>query len=392
MPGELRVLMVIDSLGRGGSETSLATLAPYLPAVGVRLDVAYLHERDGVRAELEAAGAAVHPALWRGDLARSAWALGALVQELRPDLVHTTLFESDLTGRAAAVAGRVPVVTSLVNDSWSPAQRSEPGVRPWKVRTAQLLDAVTARSVVRFHALTREIARSVPPRLGVPASRVEVVRRGRDEHRLGRRTPDRRAAARRSMGLDGDGPVVLAVGRQEHQKGFDVLLEAMAALTGRWPGAVAVVAGREGNATPALRQRVAALGLDDRVRFLGERADVADLLCGADVAAFPSRREGMPGAVLEAMALEAPIVTTGTAAAREVLGDAPPALLVPVDDAAALAAALADTLAHPDAAAGRATAARRRFEDHFTIERVADGMRDFYDHALAATRWPATRR
>lgn len=386
------MLTVIDSLARGGSESSLAALAPYLPDVGVQLEVAYLHEREGLRSDLEAAGAVVHPAAWRGGMAGTARDLARLVRARRPDLVHTTLFQSDLCGRVAAAASGVPVVTSLVTDSWGPAHYAEPGVRRWKVRGAQLLDAATARAVVRFHALSNEIARAVAPRLGVRSSRVEVVHRGRDQHRLGRRTPERSAVARQALGVTGDGPVILAVGRQEHPKGLDVLVDALAVLVEDWPAAVLVVAGREGNATPALRQQVHDLGLEARVQFLGERPDVPDLLCGADVAAFPSRREGMPGAVIEAMALEAPVVSTDTPAAREVLGDDPPALLVPIGDAGALAGALAATLRDPAGAAVRVAAARRRFDEHFTIERAAEGMRRFYDHALAASRWPRRRR
>ena len=115
----LHVLYLIDSLAGGGAERSLAALAPAYAARDLRLTVAYLHERPGVRADLEAAGAAVRSLEGPWGLAGAAARARRLVAATRPDLVHTTLFEADLVGRAAA--GRVPVVTSLVNDAYGAA-------------------------------------------------------------------------------------------------------------------------------------------------------------------------------------------------------------------------------------------------------------------------------
>ena len=105
-----------------------------------------------------------------------------------------------------------------------------------------------------------------------------------------------------------------------------------------------------------------------------------ELLCAADVFALPSRWEGLPGGVLEAMALEVPIVATDIAPVREVVGLTGCARLVPPDDAEALAAALASVLRDPRAAAAEAcvAAGRDRFLEHFTTERVAAEMLRFY--------------
>ena len=139
----LHVLYLIDSLAGGGAERSLAALAPAYAARDLRLTVAYLHERPGVRADLEAAGAAVRSLEGPWGLAGAAARARRLVAATRPDLVHTTLFEADLVGRAAA--GRVPVVTSLVNDAYGAAQADAPGLRRWKLGAARLLDAVSAQ-------------------------------------------------------------------------------------------------------------------------------------------------------------------------------------------------------------------------------------------------------
>jgi glycosyltransferase involved in cell wall biosynthesis len=372
----MRVFYLIDSLVGGGAEQSLAALAPHYRALGIDLDVAYLHERDGVRGALEGAGARVYPPSRGEHLPGAVRRARQLLRARRPDVVHTTLYEADVAGRIAGALARVPVVTSLVNTNYGPEHFANPGIAAWRLRAAQLVDVATARRVVRFHAVSSSVADDMAPRLHVPRERIDVVPRGREPGALGTRTFGRRDAARAALGIARDEPLVVAVGRQEHQKGFDVLLDAFVTVRRAKPAARLVVAGREGNATHALRTDAPG------VEFLGHRDDVADLLCAADVFAFPSRWEGMPGGVIEAMALEAPIVASDIVPVREVLGDPAPARLVPPDDAAQLAAAILATIDDPQANE-RAAAARARFLERFTIERVAAEMLRFYERALA---------
>jgi glycosyltransferase involved in cell wall biosynthesis len=381
----VRILYLIDSLAAGGAERSLAALAPAYAERDLRLTVGYLHERPGVRAELEAAGAEVRPLAGRWGMAGAVRRARGLLAATRPDLVHTTLFEADLVGRAAA--GRVPVVTSLVNDAYGATQADAPGMAGWKLGAARLLDAASARRVARFHAISGHVAELMAARLRLPRERIEVVPRGRDPVALGTRSAARRAAARAALGVEPGAPLLLAAARHEHQKGLDVLLAAFPAVAEAAPGARLAVAGRDGNQTPRLRAAAERSGLGGAVRFLGARGDVAELLCAADVFVVPSRWEGFGSVLLEAMALEAPIVASDLPAVREVVGD--DALLVPPDRPDALAAAVTAALADPDGAVRRAARARERFLATFTIDRVADGMAGFYRRALAGRARPA---
>jgi glycosyltransferase involved in cell wall biosynthesis len=378
----VRVLYLIDSLVPGGAESSLAALAPYYPERGVELEVAYLHDRPGLHEQFEAAGARLTSLAGLGGRRGSLRRTAALVRRRRPDLVHTTLFEADIAGRIAAAVARVPVVSSLVNVGYGPEQRKDPGIRLGRLLGSQVADLATARVVRRFHAVSREVAEVMARRLLLPRSRIDVVPRGRDPAALGARTPERRARARAELGAGPDDRLLLAVARQEYQKGLDTLLRALPLVAAEIPQARLMIAGREGNQTPTLQALAAELGLGDSVSFLGGRSDVADLLCAADVFVFPTRREGFPGAVLEAMALEAPIVATAIPTVSEAVVAGEHALLVPVDDAGALAAATVATLRSPEAARQRAKAARDRFYDHFTIERAAAGMVRLYERAL----------
>jgi glycosyltransferase involved in cell wall biosynthesis len=379
----VHVLYVIDSLTPGGAERSLAALAPHLAARGVRLDVAYLQPRVGLQAELRAAGAELWSLDGRGGRIGWLWRVRRLAAERRPDLLHTTLFEADIAGRTAGWSRRLPVVSSLVNLAYGPEQAGR-GVARWKLRGAQLADAATARSVTRFHAVSRHVAEQMGRRLRLPAERIDVVPRGRDHRLLGSRTPQRRHAARAGLGLDAGTPLVLAAARHEAQKGLDTLVEAFAAVHGELPDAKLALAGRDGAQTPRLRAAVERLGLGQAVRFLGARDDVPELLCGADLFVLPSRWEGLPGAVLEAMALEAPVVASDLPMVREAVTDGVTARLVPVDRPAALAAAILEVLGDPAAAAARAARGRADFLDRFTIERAADGMVALYRRAMSS--------
>jgi glycosyltransferase involved in cell wall biosynthesis len=379
----VRVLYVIDSLAAGGAERSLAALAPRYRERGVDLEVAYLHDRPGIQDDLRAAGARLHSLAGAGG--RPGWAVRAraLIRRRDPDLVHTTLFEADVAGRTAGWLTGRPVVSSLVTVAYGPNQAEQAGVRSWKLEGARRLDSTTARVVSRFHSVAGHVARTMGPRLRIPPDRIEVIPRGRDSERLGRRTPERRAVVRAALGVGESEPMVLAAARQEPQKGLDVLLEAFPTVLAEVPEGCLLVAGREGNGTDALRAAVDRLGLRPSVRFLGGREDVADLMAACDVFVLPTRWEGLPGVILEAMALEAPIVASDIDAVREAVGDGGRAVLVPVDDPVRLAEAVVETLRHPAEAAARARSARARFEDLFTIDRVADRMVGFYERALA---------
>ena len=373
---------MIDSLAPGGAESSLAALAPLYHDLGVELEVAYLHDRPGLQHRFEAAGVRLTPLAGSGG--RTGWLrrAAALVRDRRPDLVHTTLFEADIAGRLAAASVRVPVVSSLVNVGYGSEQRRDPGIRVWRLLGAQFADITTARVVRRFHAVSHHVADVMARRLLLPRSRVQVVPRGRDPKALGTRTPERTARARAMLAAHPDDILLLTVARHEYQKGLDVLLRSLPEVLATYPLARVIVAGREGNQTGALQAIVAELGLSNSVTFLGARSDVADLLSAADVFVLPTRREGFPGAVLEAMALEAPIVASAIPTVSEAVVANEHALLVPPDDIKALASATVAVLSSPELSRERAGAARNRFLHNFTIERAADGMLRLYEAAL----------
>lgn len=380
----MRVLYIIDSLIGGGAEHSLAHMAPGFRDCGIDLHVAFLKSRFDVADALTDAGATLHPTELDQGRFRQWRALIGLIREVRPDIVHTTLWEADVLGRLAAASTGVPVVGTFANSNYSSAQLDDPSVSRTKLRLAQAIDFCTARLVVGFQGVSEQVVTDMSSRMRIARRRFTVIPRARQRELLGEPSDERRATVRGVLGVSNDQPVVLAIGRQEFQKGLDVLVDATATLAAEGRELTVLVAGRPGRATRDLEQQVSATGVGDVVRFLGARTDVADLIVASDLVVVPSRIEGLPGAVLEAMALERPVVASNIPVVVEAIGEHA-AALVPVGDAQALSAALDRVLRAPDQE--RTRAARQRFDARFSPPAVVRRLDDFYRDALASSRW-----
>jgi glycosyltransferase involved in cell wall biosynthesis len=368
------MLCVIDGLGFGGAERSLAELLPGLSAAGIEPVVACLRRRaGGIEDDVLAQGFDVR-FLPAGRMARVR-ALRRLIRDASPALVQTTLAEATLTGRFAAAGTGVPVLTSLVNQLYTPERMADPHVRTSAVRAIRAVDVWSARRLTaHFHAITEAVKRWAVATLRVPEDRVTVIERGRDAARLGEPSPERRARARATLELPADAPVIVAVGRQEFQKGHRFLLEAMPAVVAAHPSAVLLLAGREGAETPHLRAMTDHASLGASVRFLGHRGDLPDVLAASDLFAFPSLWEGLGGAVLEAMALGVPIVASALDPVREVVEDGRCASLVPARDPSSIASAITSLLKDRDRAAILGAQGREIFRRRFTLERSTERM------------------
>lgn len=376
MNSRSKIMFIIDSLGAGGAERSLVELLPYLLEAGIDPLVVTLKSAEaGFAAEAQATGVRILQVDGTNLIGRVR-ALRKLIRTEEPDLVHTTLFDSDLAGRLACAGLDVSVSTSLVNTTYDPVRYNDPNITRWKLDLARRADGWTARHLCDyFHAITSAVADASIEAMNIDRNRITVIPRGRHQSRLGRSSDERRARERGRLGLAPSQPVLLNIGRQEFQKGQRYLIEAVALLREEFSNLVLLIAGRDGNATRGLREMIRDLDLGTRVQLLGHRSDIGDLLSAADVFVFPSVYEGLGGVLIEAASLSAPIVASDLPATREFLGDRYPYLVAPANPGA-LAAAINELLLNGQGRTAVGEQVHRRFE------RLADTRPQ---QALAAT-------
>lgn len=198
-------------------------------------------------------------------------------------------------------------------------------------------------------------------RSGWPAERAHILRAYAPEA-TGRRL-DRPEA-----------PLLLALGRLHEAKAFDVLIDAMANV----PAAHLWIAG-EGHLRVSLEQQIARLGLGDRVKLLGWRNDRQDLLATCDICVFPSRYEPFGIVSIEAWAARAPLIAARSAGPGALIEDGADGLLVPIDDRAALTAAMNRLIGDRGLQARLVEGGRRRYEAEFTEAAVVASYKALFD-------------
>ncbi len=352
----LPVLLVVDSLDAGGAERCVVDLAVALRRRGWPVHVAC--STGGVRAAA-LADAGVPVTVLLGELvkrrvsARYERALARLVDELRPAVVHAHLFAS-----AAAAA-------HAVRDLQVPLVVTEHTEAPWRHRRDQAVSGAVYRQADHVVAVSTAIRDLLVADHGVAPERVEVL------------LPTTTAP----VSADGPppvrgGPVVGLVGRLVPEKGVDVFLRAAALVSAVVPQAAFLVVG-DGPLRPDLEHRAATFGLTGRVTFTGYRSDASGLLAGLDVLTVPSRSDGSPLVVCEAMAAGVPVVASRVGGLPDLVEDGGSGLLVRPGEAEDLARALVSLLLDPEAARrlgarGRVLAATR------SHDRLVDRMTQLY--------------
>ncbi len=217
---------------------------------------------------------------------------------------------------------------------------------------------------------------------GAAPERVQRIWNGVDSVAYRRADDETRARVRRSLGLPADAFVFTMVARLSAAKDHANLIRAFAAVSARDPRADLVVVG-DGELRADVEKLVNELGLADRIRLLGSRTDVADLLGAFDCFVLSSCTEGLAMTLLEAMAAGLPVVATRVGGNAEVVVDGETGLLVPARDTARLFEAMHWMLAHAGAAPTMGARGRERVLSHFSIEAMVAAYQDTYRRALA---------
>jgi len=376
----VKVLHVIDALGvGGGAEHSLAAMLPLLRDRGVESEIACLFPREGgLQERLRTEGFRVEvlaASSWPGRVRR----LRQLVNESRPDLVHSTLVNACFVARAASVRSGVPLLNSLVNTTYDPKKIGDIGVAPWKVDSLRRVDGFTARHFVdHFHVISKAVESEATGPLGIPIERTTLVPRGRPHPPLPARPAEAREQIRAELGIPVEAPVLINVGRQDRQKSQPDLVRAFAMVVEHVPDAILVIVGRPGDATPEIESALDATGVASSVRLTGHRTDLPLLYTIADALVFPSSSEGFGGTVLESMSVGVPVIGSDAPAVAELLEHGELGVIVQRGDIDGLARAMGELLRDGDRREELSRRGRATFEAKYEIGSVVDRMVEMY--------------
>ena len=357
----LRLAHLIESDGPGGAERMVASLAADLQAAGAENVVIAPAGGEGwLGRELRGTGVTMdffH--LDRPVSPASARWLTAALRRHRVALAHSHEFTMAVYGAWAARRAGVPHVITMHGSRYYAGR--------WRRRIAMHLACRVAGATV---AVSQSLATQLRRDLWLPPPRVTTIPNGARLATVGQ------SSLRHELGLRDGEQLAVAVGNLYPVKGHVYLVEALGLLAQRFPRLHVAIAGR-GELEEPLRARAQALHVSERLHLLGLRADVGNVLGGADVFVQPSLSEGLPLAIIEAMLAERPIVASAVGELPTVLGDGAGAL-VPPGDAQALAETLGRFLEDPAAATRVGAAAARRAQREYTLDRMVERYTALY--------------
>ena len=371
----LTVLYLTDLADIGGAERRLISFAEHLRPDRYRLLFGSLAGPGPLQAEMRARGwESFHLGVSsRWDYPAALARLVRLIRAAQPQIVHAQLPYACLLGGLAARLCRVPVVVATRAYNRAYVRDIFGFKHPW-------LDVISTRLMDATVAVSRSVHDSIIQYDRAKPDRIVVILNGVDLRRFRPPAPERRQALREELGLDGR-PLIGAVGSPAAAKAYQYLIGAAPAILARHPQAQFFIVG-DGPLRAKLEADCAARGLREKVRFLGYRADVPDLLALMDFYVHSAVAEGLSNALLEAMAAGRTIVATAIPSNVEIMTDGEDALLVPAADPDALAQALLRVIEDRELARRLAMAARRRVETLYTVERMIEQYEALYARLL----------
>lgn len=360
----LTVMQVVISLRTGGLERLVLDLTRLAPQEGLRSAVAVLDQPGELADHLDPG---VPLALLRKRPGLDFSLVGGLRRFMRQhqvDVIHAHNPGAAFYAGLAARLERRPMVTTLHGANFEGD------------RTLRLMTRLSARLGRYLVCVGQEARATAQASEKVPAGRLRVIHNGVDVARFAP-DPTTRDRLRRSLGIAENQAVIISVGRLSFEKDCVTLFEALRELAGHGRQPRLWLVG-DGPQMPAYQEAVGQLGLDQAVRFWGNRQDVAELLSAADVFALSSLSEGISIAILEAMACGLPVVATAVGGNPELVQDGRNGLLTPPRAPRALAQALARCLDDPQWSRGLGREGRALAQGRFSLQAMVGAYARLY--------------
>jgi glycosyltransferase involved in cell wall biosynthesis len=283
----------------------------------------------------------------------------------RIDLLHAHEFAMNTYGSLASLLGRTKVVATVHGKSYYAEKLRRRLAYRWVSRRARMV------------AVSEDIKNFLVEKVGVEPRRILTIYNGID-HRGYELGPETRRAVREELGIGEDQPVIGAVGSLYPVKGHTHLIKAASIVLRSFAEPVFLIAGG-GSLLEGLRAEAAALGITDRVRFLGFREDIPRILQAIDIYTMPSLSEGLPLSALEAMASRRPVIASRVGGIPEVVLDGATGYLVPVENHGSLAARILDLLRDPALARRLGETGKRRVVEVFSLSTMMQRYQELYE-------------
>lgn len=367
-----KILHLISGSGLLGAESVVLELAKettqagYWVAIGIfensrnpHLELAEVAEKLGLRVH-------IFPCTGRFDFGTIS-GIRNFIQREKPDLLHTHGYKSDFYA-FAATRNKLPWI--VTNHLWKRTT--------FNLKLYASLDRFLIRCSKCIIAVSDEIAAEMV-RMGLPSEKIAVIDNGIDLRRFSK--TEKNEQLRKSFGFDTNSKMIGTVASLTEEKGHLYLLKAAKEILFIHPEARFLIVG-DGVQRRQLEEKVSELGLLGKVIFTGSRRDIPEILSTLDMFVLPSLKEGLPMALLEAMAARLPVVATNVGAVPKVIAHKETGYLVQPRNTESLCAAVCELLSDTTKAVSIGLQGRRRVENQFSSKAMTERYFEVYTKAL----------
>ena len=360
---KINILQIVNGFNIGGAELKLLELIRLLDKDKYNIAVCSVGGGGPLQKEFERLGlnVFVFKKHHRFDLSLLVKTINVM-RNLRIDIVQTTLFYADVIGAYAAYLANVPIVIS-----WEVGEHIH---RPMRLMAYRL----ASRKIDNVVAVSRAIQKQIIEEKWIHPENVIMIHYGIDVDRY----VNTHMLKREDIGLRNEHIVLGTVARLGEQKGHKYLISAAPQIVRQFPNVHFVFAG-DGPLRHQLENQIRRLDLEDHFHLLGFRSDVVNLLHLFDVFVLPSLYEGLPNAVLEAMACNKPVIATGVDGTSEAVVDQVTGYIVPSKHPEALAQKIIQLLSTEGQIQAMGKSGGERIREHFSIEKQVREFENLYD-------------
>lgn len=376
----IRVLYIIDTLEMGGAEKSLVEITSGFSKVEPFF--IQIYEGDALKYNLIDQGIKVYSLNISDNYGyQSALKqIQKLTEEIKPDIIHASLFRSIYVSRKLKQKVKIPLVNSFTSNSYvNTRYKNLSFVRRIKLKYIEWLDKRSAKYADFFISNSEVIKQNNSRVLGISPDKIHVIPRGRDSS-LFKANKINVNLLKNRMGLEGK-RILLNVGRLIESKGQDDLIKAFAEISKKNADVVLLIAG-EGKFRQHLEERIQRLGLSEKVILLGNRKDIPELLAISDLFVFPTYLEGLPGSLIEAMMSGTPIICSDIPENKECVPEGGAAFFT-AGNIPELADLINNNLDNPDSFNAASQKAYDFAVQNFELEKICRAYEAMYYYLLS---------